>query len=96
MTPASPLAGTPFYFLGPRHYREAELAAYVRWQHARGRNLVEILNDPYLDRYGNSVRRALLRRPELLRALRHDITDAIRLRQAQLQERRSARQDAHE
>jgi hypothetical protein len=42
---ADPLARTPFYFLGRRRYREAELAAYLRHEHRRGRRVAKILDD---------------------------------------------------
>jgi hypothetical protein len=80
-----PLAGTPFYFLGPRPYREAELAAHIRREHARGRRLTEILGDPYIDRRGGqAVLRTVLERPSLIRALGHDVVEAIRRPQGEL------------
>jgi hypothetical protein len=72
------LARTPFYFLGRRPYREAELIAYLRREHRRGRRLDEILNDPYVDRCGGqAVLRAVFRRPGLIRSLGQDVADAI-------------------
>jgi hypothetical protein len=85
MAGVGPLVRTPFYFVGPRPYREAELAAYIRRQHQRGRRLDAILNDPYVACCGGpSVARAVLRRPELVRALGRDSTEAIRRLQAEL------------
>jgi hypothetical protein len=84
--PEWPLARTPFYFIGPRPYREAELAAYIRREHRRGRPLAEILNDPYFDRRGHQgLLRAVLRQPGLIRALGQDVVDAIRLQESELQ-----------
>ena len=78
MAARAPLASTPFYFLGRRPYREAELAAYLRREHRRGRRLVEIVSDPYVARCGGqSVLWAVLGRPSLIRALRQDVADAI-------------------
>lgn len=72
------LANTPFYFLGRRPYREAELAAYLRREHRRGRRLAEILNDPYIERCGGQgVLRAVLRRPRLIQAFGAHVADAI-------------------
>ena len=64
--------------LGPRPFREAELAAYLRREHRGGRRLGEILNDPYIGRCGGqSVLWAVLRRPSLIQALRQDVADAF-------------------
>jgi hypothetical protein len=79
MATAGPLARTPFFFLGRRLYREAELAAYLRREHRRGRPVAEIVDDPYIGRCGGqSVLREVLRRPAVIRALRQDVADAIR------------------
>jgi hypothetical protein len=79
MAAVVPLARTPFFFLGRRRYREAELAAYLQREHGRGRPIAEILTDPYVDRCGGeSVLREVLRRPGLIRALRQDVADSIR------------------
>jgi hypothetical protein len=73
-----PLTRTPFYFLGGRPYREAELAAYLRREHRRGRRLSEIVNDPYVSGCGGqSVLRAVLGSPSLIRAFAQDDADAI-------------------
>ena len=80
-----PLVHTPFYFLGPRRYREAEVAAYIRREHRRGRRLAEILNDPYFDRRcSEGLLRAVLQSPSLIRALGQDVVDAIRLQEGEL------------
>ena len=78
MVPSDSLVRTPFYFVGRRRYREAELAAYVCREHRGGRSLAEILDDPYIDRCGGqSVLRAVLGRPDVVRALGHDVEEAI-------------------
>jgi hypothetical protein len=80
-----PLENTPFYFIGPRRYREAEVAAYIRREHRRGRPLAEILNDPYFDRRcGEGLLRAVLQSPTLIRALGQDVVEAIRLQGSEL------------
>ena len=78
MAVSGPLARTPFYFLDRRPYHEAELAAYIRREHRRGRHLSEIVNDPYVDRCGGeSVVHTLLSRPSLIRAFGQDVADTI-------------------
>jgi hypothetical protein len=90
MAPGWPLARTPYFFIGPRPYREAELAAYIRREHRRGRHLTDILDDPYLDRRSEALVRAVLRHPSLIRALREDVVDAIRLQETELRSDDSA------
>jgi hypothetical protein len=77
------LVSAPFSFLGRDLDREAELAAHIRREHRRGRQLAAILDDPYVRRRGSrGVLRQVLRRPELIRALREDVAEAIRREQA--------------
>ena len=86
-----PLAGSPFFFAGPRPYRETELAAHIHREHRRGRDLVEILNDSCVRERGReAVVRAVLRRPSLIRKLRLDVAEAIRLQEAEIRGRASA------
>jgi hypothetical protein len=73
-----PLVRTPYYFLGPRPYREAECAAYIRREHARGRDLCDILGDPYLRRFARGTVDTVLERPELIRALCEDVAAGVR------------------
>ena len=83
-----PLTRTPFFFLGPRPYREAEMVAYILREHARGRAFQEIVDDAYIGRCGGqTVLRAALRHPELIRALRRDVAEAIRREQRAVRER---------
>jgi len=73
------LARTPFFSFGRRPYREERLAAYIRREHARGRHLNEILDDPYVARCGGtSVVHRVLSQSNLLDALERDIADSIR------------------
>lgn len=85
MTSGGPLARTPYFFLGPRPYVEAEYAAHIRREHARGRDLSEILSDRRLKPLaGRGVLRAVLVRPALIRAIGEDVAEAIREDQAKV------------
>ena len=80
-----PLARTPYYFIGPRPYREAELAAYIRREHRRGRRLTEILDDPYVhNRGGRALLETVMGNPGLIRSLGEDVADAIRVQEGEL------------
>jgi hypothetical protein len=60
----------PFSFLFARSKREDYLAQYVIREHARGRPLTEILEDPYVRNRSTPEQRArLLERPEVVAAL---------------------------
>jgi hypothetical protein len=60
----------PFSFLFTRSSAEDRVAAYVIREHERGRDLEEILDDPYVrNRLTESQRRRLLDRPDLVAAL---------------------------
>jgi hypothetical protein len=60
----------PFSFLFTRPSIEDRLAAYVIREHERGRPLVEILEDPYVqNRTTPPERERLLDRPEVVRAI---------------------------
>jgi hypothetical protein len=53
-----------------RSRREQHLERYVLREHARGRSLEEILNDPYLRNRSTEAERArLLDRPEIVAAV---------------------------
>jgi len=83
------LARTPFYFVGARRYREAELAAYIHREHLRGRRLSAIIGDPYIDRCGGpSVLHAVLLRPTVISTLQTDVVDEIRAMHAELRQPR--------
>jgi hypothetical protein len=91
MADESRIARTPFYFIGPRLHREAELAAYIHREHRRGRDLKEILGDRRVAGCGSeALVRAVLGRPSLIRALGRDVTEAIDVRATQLELRNVA------
>jgi hypothetical protein len=95
LMPGWPLARTPYYFIGPRPRREAELAAYICRQHRRGRRLAEILDDPYIqNRGGRALLQAVLGSPALIRALGQDVADAIRVQEGELELARARPADA--
>jgi hypothetical protein len=74
----SDLSGTPYFSFGRRRYRETRLLSYIRRQHRRGRHLAEILDDPYVRRYGSrALVWATLRDTSLLSLLEDDVRDAI-------------------
>jgi len=60
----------PFSFLFTRSSEEDRLAAYVIREHERGRDLDDILDDPYVRNRAHPQEIArLLDRPEVIRAL---------------------------
>jgi hypothetical protein len=60
----------PFSFLFARSSKEDRLSAYVIREHARGRALAEILDDPYVRNRATPHEIArLLDRPEVIHAL---------------------------
>jgi hypothetical protein len=62
----------PFSFLFARSSGEDRVASYVIREHERGRDLDEILEDPYVrNRLTPSERGRLLERPDVIRALGH-------------------------
>ena len=69
----------PFSFLGTRSTAEERIAQYVIREHERGRPLAEILEDPYVkNRTSPQERARLLDRPEVVRALGHDVVESAR------------------
>ena len=78
MAAFGPLAGTPYFSFDRRPYREERLVAYIRREHARGRHLREILEDPYVGRCGSpSLVWSALRGTPLVRQLGRDAVEAI-------------------
>jgi hypothetical protein len=66
-----------FLFGSSRH--EDFLARYVLREHARGRPLAEILDDPYVRNWSTSAeRRRLLDLPEVVAALGDNALEALR------------------
>jgi|SRR5689334_13277367 len=73
------LNGSPFFFVGPRPYREARLRSYIVREHRRGRPLAEILEDSYLERHGTrSLVWRVIVQPRTIAALGADCVDGIR------------------
>ncbi|HEV2713494.1 MAG TPA: hypothetical protein VGU26_10405 [Gaiellaceae bacterium] len=69
----------PFSFLFARSSNEERIAAYVIREHERSRSLMDILDDPYVkNRTTPSERARLLDRPEVIRALGRDVTEAAK------------------
>jgi len=74
-----PLAGSPYFFLGRRPFREARLRSYLLAQHRRGRPLSAILGDSYVLRCGPpSLRASVVNSPETIAGLERNIEEAIR------------------
>lgn len=64
------LVRNPFSFLFARTSQEDRLAAYVVREHARGRSLDEVLDDPYVRNRATPQQVArLLDRPDVIHAL---------------------------
>ena len=61
--------------------KEEALAAYIIREHGQGRQVDEIMNDPYLkNRATDEQRLRLLERPEVIRAIGEHTADAARER----------------
>lgn len=68
----------PYFFFGPRPFREQRVAAYVLREHRRGRPLAEILGDAYLDRLGSrTFCWMVLSQPRMIAALASDDVNAL-------------------
>jgi hypothetical protein len=64
----------PFSFLFARSSTEDRIAAYVVREHARGRSLEEILEDPYVrNRCTDQQRARLLDNPDVVHAVGDDV-----------------------
>jgi hypothetical protein len=73
------LLRSPFSFLFARSSAEERIGAYVIREHARGRNLSEILEDRYVqNRLTPQQRMRLLDRPEVIQALGDETVDSAR------------------
>ena len=67
----------PFASLFSRSSREDQLAGYVIREHKLGRDLDDILDDPYIkNRASDLERRRLLERPDIIRAIGEDTAAA--------------------
>ncbi len=72
------LAGTPFFFVGRRPFRQARLVSYIRREHRRGRRLSEILDDRYVKRCGSrEFVWQTIRDSALIQLLEQDVVEAI-------------------
>jgi hypothetical protein len=73
------LLRNPFSFLSSRPSSQDRIAQYVIREHQRGRSLEEILEDPYIKNRTTPQERArLLDRPEVVRALGHDVVESAK------------------
>ena len=73
-----PLGGTPYFFSSRRSFREERLLSYIRRQHRRSRHLFDILDDPYVHRYGSpELVWDTLRNTPLIALLEQDVIEAI-------------------
>jgi hypothetical protein len=69
----------PFGFLFGSSRRETHVARYVLREHARGRPLVEIFNDPYVRNSSTTEeRRRLFDLPEVVAALGENAVEELR------------------
>ena len=65
---------SPFAFLFARKRSEEQVAVYITREHKRGRDLADILDDPYVKNRCNEQDIArILERPEIVRALGDDV-----------------------
>ena len=69
----------PFSFLFAKSSHQDRVVAYLIREHERGRDLAEILDDPYVkNRTTPLERERLLDQPEVIRALGDDVVTATR------------------
>ena len=69
----------PFSFLFAKSSHQDRVVAYLIREHERGRDLAEILDDPYVkNRTTPLERERLLDQPEVIRALGEDVVTATR------------------
>ena len=79
MLKLSSVLRNPFSFLFARSSQEDRVAGYVIREHERGRNLQEIVEDPYVrNRLTEHQRARLLDRPDIIRAVGDDVVEAAR------------------
>jgi hypothetical protein len=64
----------PYFFIGPRPFREARIRGYLVRQHHAGRTLEEILEDAYIARCGGrELAWRVVCQPETIAALGADV-----------------------
>ena len=79
MAKISSLLRSPFSFLFARSSQEDRVAAYIMREHDRGRDLADILDDPYVrNRCSAQEAARVLERPDLIRALGEDAVEAAK------------------
>jgi len=70
---------SPFSFLFAGTSHEERVAAYIIREHERGRDLADILDDPYIrNRCSPQEAERLLERPDVIRAIGDDVVRAAR------------------
>lgn len=71
----------PFSFLSTRSSGEDRVTAYVLREHERGRDLADILDDPYVrNRTTPQQRERLLDQPEIVRAVGDEVAQSAKER----------------
>ena len=71
----------PFSFLSARSSGEDRVTAYVLREHERGRDLADILDDPYVrNRTTPQQRERLLDQPEIVRAVGDEVAQSAKER----------------
>ena len=79
MPKLSSLFRNPFSFLFTRSSQEDRVAGYLIREHEKGRNLDEVLEDPYVrNRLTPQQRLRLLDRPDVIRAVGGATADSAR------------------
>jgi hypothetical protein len=70
---------SPFSFLFAGSSNEERMAAYVIREHDRGRDLADILEDPYIrNRCTPQQTARLLERPDVIKAIGDDLAEAAK------------------
>jgi hypothetical protein len=71
---------SPFSFLFAGSGAEDRVAAYVIREHARGRSLHDILEDPFVrNRLSDEQQKRLLDRPDVIQAVGRDVAESLKL-----------------
>ena len=70
--------GRIFKSLLQRSNREDQLASYLIREHSQGRDVDEILSDPYIkNRATETQRRQLLERPDVIRSIGENVRKSV-------------------
>ena len=79
MLKLSSVLRNPFSFLFARSSQEDRVAAYLIREHDRGRNVEEVLEDPYVrNRLTPQQRARLLDRPDVIRAVGDSVAARVK------------------